>query len=43
MKNKFLLGLLALSTLGLANVFEAKAEINETVAKGWKSIYCNYS
>lgn len=36
MKNKFLLGLLALSTLGLANVFEAKAEINETVAKGGK-------
>ena len=36
MKNKFLLGLLALSTLGLANVFEAQAEINETVAKGGK-------
>ena len=34
MKNKFLLGLLALSTLGLANVFEAKAEVNEEVAKG---------
>ena len=36
MKNKFLLGLLALSTLGLANVFEAKAEVNEEVAKGGK-------
>ena len=36
MKNKFLLGLLALSTLGLANVFEAKAEVNEEVAKGAK-------
>lgn len=34
MKNKFLLGLLALSTLGLANVFEAKVEVNEEVAKG---------
>ncbi len=36
MKNKFLLGLLALSTLGLANVFEAKAEVNEEIAKGAK-------
>ena len=36
MKNKFLLGLLALSTLGLANVFEAKAEVNEEVTKGGK-------
>ena len=36
MKNKFLLGLLALSTLGLANVFEAKAEVNEEVTKGNK-------
>lgn len=34
MKNKFLLGLLALSTLGLANVFEAQAEVKEEIAKG---------
>ena len=36
MKNKFLLGLLALSTLGLANVFEAKVEVNEEVVKDAK-------
>lgn len=36
MKNKFLLGLLALSTLGLANVFKQKVEVNEEVVKDAK-------